>query len=84
MNLFNFAVLGIAGYGAYRYLNRQRMTGSRVAFADGEPGHGPGFVKVRNAGPDAMASDLRHWDNVDQASDESFPASDPAGSNRFT
>jgi hypothetical protein len=31
-----------------------------------------------------MASDLRDWDEVDQASDESFPASDPPAANRFT
>ena len=34
--------------------------------------------QTRNAGPEAMrdASD-RAWDRIDQASDESFPASDP-------
>ena len=33
--------------------------------------------KVRDAGPDAMANPPKHWNEVDQASDESFPASDP-------
>ena len=33
--------------------------------------------KVRDAGPDAMANPPKRWNEVDQASDESFPASDP-------
>ncbi len=33
--------------------------------------------KVRDAGPDAMQHPPRQWTEVDQASDESFPASDP-------
>ncbi|HEY1541914.1 MAG TPA: hypothetical protein VGG01_05865 [Xanthobacteraceae bacterium] len=32
---------------------------------------------LRPAGPDAMRSPPPAWDTVDQASDESFPASDP-------
>lgn len=33
---------------------------------------------VRDAGPDAMKDKpIRKWDKVDEASDESFPASDP-------
>jgi hypothetical protein len=32
---------------------------------------------VRDAGPEAMRGDHREWDKVDQAGDESFPASDP-------
>jgi flagellar basal body-associated protein FliL len=31
----------------------------------------------RDAGPEEMQSPPRDWDKVDQASDESFPASDP-------
>jgi|tagenome__1003787_1003787.scaffolds.fasta_scaffold16436636_1 hypothetical protein len=38
----------------------------------------PGATSVvRSAGPDNMRSDHEEWDKVDEASDESFPASDP-------
>ncbi len=33
--------------------------------------------KVRDAGPDAMKHPPKRWDEVDEAADESFPASDP-------
>ena len=32
---------------------------------------------VRDAGPEAMRNPPKTWDGADQASDESFPASDP-------
>ena len=31
----------------------------------------------RSAGPDAMRDPPEEWDDVDQSSDESYPASDP-------
>lgn len=34
---------------------------------------------VRNAGPREMTAPPRQWDRVDEALDESFPASDPPG-----
>jgi hypothetical protein len=37
----------------------------------------PKIKKVRDAGPDAMANPPKKWSDVDEASDESFPASDP-------
>jgi hypothetical protein len=37
----------------------------------------PPLPVVRDAGPEAMESPPRAWDEVDQAVDESFPASDP-------
>jgi hypothetical protein len=43
--------------------------------SDDEPNAKP--KKVRDAGPDAMESPPEKWNDVDQASDESFPASDP-------
>ena len=48
-----------------------------AAFADGET-QSENFDQTRSAGPDGMRDDVkRPWENVDQASDESFPASDP-------
>lgn len=66
------------GAGAYAMSRRsQRGTGqSRAAFAEGQPHAAPN--PVRDAGPEAMRdSPQTPWTKVDQASDESFPASDP-------
>ena len=40
-------------------------------------GEGKAVPPVRMAGPAAMRYPPSHWDRVDEASDESFPASDP-------
>lgn len=76
MSLIKLALAGATGYALYKMARRAKAGDERpVAFATGEAT--PGYAPVRNAGPDAMASDLPEWDPVDQASDESFPASDP-------
>ena len=50
----------------------------RRAKAHVEPGHGAGVpTPVRPAGPESMRDPPKKWDEVDQALDESFPASDP-------
>ncbi|NBW75671.1 MAG: hypothetical protein EBR34_07705 [Sphingomonadaceae bacterium] len=80
--LLKLAFASAVGYALYRYANRTAEPASPAAFADGEAT--PGFAPVRNAGPDAMASDPKKWDKVDEASDESFPASDPPSAGKFT
>ncbi|WP_347138593.1 hypothetical protein [Paracoccus sp. SSK6] len=41
--------------------------------------HETDHTYVRPAGRKEMSAPPRHWDMVDEASDESFPASDPPG-----
>lgn len=77
MALLKLAFATAAAYGLYRYATRPRQGETTpAAFATGE-GDTSNFATVRNAGPEAMRSDPPHWDKADQASDESFPASDP-------
>ncbi|HWA18118.1 MAG TPA: hypothetical protein VG757_03920 [Devosia sp.] len=55
------------------------------AFKDGKKS-GPvnAEVQVRPAGLEGMRTKLRRkWTPADEASDESFPASDPPAANRF-
>jgi hypothetical protein len=59
---------GGAGPGA-----RPAISGSGGYGAVGESG------AARSAGPEAMRDPPKDWDQADQASDESFPASDPPG-----
>ena len=42
-----------------------------------KPGPKDSPVQVRDAGPEAQADKPKKWDEVDEAVDESFPASDP-------
>ncbi|HYE26681.1 MAG TPA: hypothetical protein VEA61_00375 [Allosphingosinicella sp.] len=52
--------------------------GARPAIS-GTGGHGAVGESgaARSAGPDAMRDPPSEWEKVDEASDESFPASDP-------
>lgn len=80
----NGLLLGAAGIvGAWFLASRKsgKKTDDGVnhpapAFA-GQGGHKNSPVHIRDAGPDDMRDAPKHWDKVDEASDESFPASDP-------
>ena len=63
----------------------RKATHAAAALKDGKkPGPVDDKVQVRPAGPEAMRSQTRrHWTVADEASDESFPASDPPAANRF-
>ena len=54
-------------------------SGGAAAFKDGKkPGPKTSDVQVRPAGPESTSSKTsKDWDEVDEAADESFPASDP-------
>ncbi|WP_338466974.1 hypothetical protein RXV95_15795 [Novosphingobium sp. ZN18A2] len=78
MGLLNWAAAGIAGgYAIYRIANRSRR---RHAALPGRNGFGGNFSKVRDAGADAQRDRPVQWDKVDEAMDETFPASDPPAS----
>jgi hypothetical protein len=75
-------ILGLMTLGGLFWFVRRparapKSEGHSAAFADGET-HPENFDQTRSAGPDAMRDDVkRPWERVDQAVDESFPASDP-------
>lgn len=74
MILTLFAV-GAAAY-AISKARQGRVPAPRAAFAPGQPGQGGN--PVRDAGAEAMRDGgARAWSRVDEASDQSFPASDP-------
>ena len=70
------AACGYAAVTAYRRLFGDEARGA-PALADDEQHAAEDFSSTRSAGPDAMRDPPKRWSEVDQASDESFPASDP-------
>jgi hypothetical protein len=64
-----------AGYGVACLIGRRLRSRS----ADDLTRHSGAGGISRLAGPESMRAPPDHWDKVDEASDESFPASDPPG-----
>ncbi len=73
MGLIRLAVAGAAGYALYKYATR----GEGQATLAGSTSGNRSFQRVRDAGTAEMSNAPRTWNRVDEASDESFPASDP-------
>jgi hypothetical protein len=68
------ALVGLAGLALLAAATRRRPHPRALPVA--APAR-PDYRFVRPAGPEAMREPPKRWDNVDEASDESFPASDP-------
>jgi hypothetical protein len=64
---------------------REKKPGHAPAFdRKQKPGPDEGETQVRPAGPENMRDKpAKDWTPEDEASDESFPASDPPAANRF-
>ena len=78
------AGIGAAAAGVAAALFSRRWFGgegearaSATAPGESAPGSVGQSGAARSAGPEAMRDPPQNWENVDQASDESFPASDP-------
>lgn len=71
--------------GGYDRAPAPKPSPAAPAFKDGKKsGPKDSDVQIRPAGPEGMRSDVkREWTAEDEASDESFPASDPPAANRF-
>lgn len=78
------AAVAAAGAALFTW-RRSREPGEQAAPAHSRGKTAPGPVgssgAARSAGPDAMRDPPAQWDREDQASDESFPASDPPAIN---
>jgi hypothetical protein len=77
-----FAIVGVAALSAAllaRRRPRSRVVARRAAWGpSAEAPLGADHTPIRQAGPQAMRDPPnRRWDKIDEASDESFPASDP-------
>jgi len=74
------ATIGAAALG-YMAVSAYRRFSDRVpraaALSDDEQYAAQDLSATRSAGPDAMRDPPKSWSAADQASDESFPASDP-------
>lgn len=69
------ALTGVLGIALGKWLRRENQPDKPNHGVAVRKGEGP----VRSAGPEGMRTPpKREWTAVDEASDESFPASDPA------
>lgn len=82
--VFAAAGAAVVGLGAAlftrRWWQRREEEPNAAALEGGksEPGHaGQSGAAARSAGPEAMRDPPKEWGKVDEASDESYPASDP-------
>jgi hypothetical protein len=73
------------GYLATRLLkgrrSEERWGGTAALSGSGAPGPVGHSGGARSAGPEAMRDPPEEWTKVDEAADESFPASDPPAVN---
>lgn len=73
--------IGAACAAGLGYVAMRRFGGRSDEPASAFSGRGAGAAghsgNVRSAGPEAMRDPPKEWTKVDEASDESFPASDP-------
>lgn len=77
MSLIRLLAVAGGGYALWRWTQTRQLQAEPAAFARGES-EPDNFDQTRSAGPAGMRdTPQRHWDKVDQAVDESFPASDP-------
>lgn len=71
------AAVAAAGAALFAFGRRKGDPGEIDAPAHSTGKAEPSPGATRSAGPDAMRDPPQDWETVDQASDESFPASDP-------
>ena len=77
------AIGGLYVWAEYRKRTDARLHAPAAAFA-GEGAYPGAFDQTRDAGPEHIRDeDGSDWDALDQASDESFPSSDPPTANDF-
>lgn len=75
MGILKVLTLAGLGYAGARWIASNKAP-HNAAYADDQPRQG--HRSVRDAGPAAMRDNAPgEWSKVDEASDQSFPASDP-------
>lgn len=84
MTLAPVAILGAAAVTGYLLISGCGHRREKASAGDANPPDSPSSDErhsyVRSAGPDEMSSPPKEgWTPEDEASDESFPASDPPG-----